>query len=52
MDCPELMSPKNMPLTSQLFQPDVIERAQRYLDALGGSTGAYSHSKGMHGLIS
>ena len=29
-----------------LFPPDVIKRAQEYMDAIPGGTGAYSESQG------
>ena len=30
----------------ELFPPDVLERARRYLKAIPGGTGAYSDSRG------
>lgn len=48
MDYPDLiLDPKNLPITSKLFPEDAISRAKQYLAGMGGSTGAYSHSKGI-----
>ncbi|KAK9821912.1 hypothetical protein WJX81_002904 [Elliptochloris bilobata] len=34
------------PRVGELFPPDVVERARRYLNAIPGGTGAYSDSRG------
>ena len=44
---PDLMNDENLPSTSKIFPPDAIARARKYLEAIGGSTGAYSHSQGI-----
>uniref|UniRef100_A0A7S1KMG0 Aminotransferase class I/classII large domain-containing protein n=1 Tax=Percolomonas cosmopolitus TaxID=63605 RepID=A0A7S1KMG0_9EUKA len=31
----------------KVFKPDVIRRAQRYLDGIDGNSGAYTHSQGL-----
>ncbi len=47
MDYPDLMKSENMETTLKLFPTDAIDRAKQYLAGMGGSTGAYSHSKGI-----
>ena len=34
------------PKVGELFPPDVVDRARRYLGAIPGGTGAYSDSRG------
>ncbi|KAI9204985.1 pyridoxal phosphate-dependent transferase [Polychytrium aggregatum] len=47
VDYPDLLKPENAQITSQLFKPDAVDRARTLLAAMGGSSGAYSHSKGI-----
>ncbi|EGF78436.1 hypothetical protein BATDEDRAFT_20287 [Batrachochytrium dendrobatidis JAM81] len=44
---PDLMNAANLPVTSKIFAKDAIERAKELLTAMGGSTGAYTHSQGI-----
>ena len=44
---PDLMNSENIEHTLKLFPADAVARARKYLDAIGGSTGAYSHSQGI-----
>ncbi|KAJ3203388.1 Alanine--glyoxylate aminotransferase 2, mitochondrial, partial [Dinochytrium kinnereticum] len=46
VDCPELLEEGKLGVTRQLFAGDAIERAARYVGAIG-SSGAYSHSQGV-----
>lgn len=41
-----MLKKENLPLVSQLYPSDAIERAQTLLDSIG-SVGAYSHSQGV-----
>ncbi|KAJ1327105.1 hypothetical protein BSLG_010452 [Batrachochytrium salamandrivorans] len=47
VEYPDLMSDKNMPLTSKMFASDAVLRAKELLTAMGGSSGAYTHSQGI-----
>ncbi|KAI8927866.1 pyridoxal phosphate-dependent transferase [Entophlyctis helioformis] len=47
VEYPDLMSEKNLPVTSAIFPVDAIQRAKELLKAMGGSSGAYSHSQGI-----
>ena len=44
---PDLMNEENLETTLKIFPKDAIDRAKKYLEAIGGSTGAYSHSQGI-----
>ena len=46
VDYPDLLEEKNGPVLKRLFAEDAIERAHQLLKAMGGSSGAYSHSQG------
>jgi len=41
------MDDEHIEFTKQFFPKDTIERAKALLESMGGSSGAYSHSKGI-----
>jgi len=41
------MDEEHIEFTKQIFPEDTIERAKALLQSMGGSSGAYSHSKGI-----
>ncbi|KAJ3045254.1 hypothetical protein HDV00_011126 [Rhizophlyctis rosea] len=47
VDYPDLLLKKNLHITKQLFAEDAITRSKQLLKAMGGSSGAYSHSQGI-----
>jgi len=41
------MDDEHIEFTKRIFKEDTIERAKALLHSMGGSSGAYSHSKGI-----
>jgi len=47
IEYPDLMDDEHIEFTKHIFPEDTIERAKALLESMGGSSGAYSHSKGI-----